>query len=391
MFCLNLMWTRCMAIKLTFPSVSEYSGLKLSATQFSWELATLQSAQVCFLNSWRRRNCDRAARTEAALFWLWHGSLCSCHRALFLKHPAYDAWETRSLGWPEPQAQDAFVLGAHLLKGSAARPSLNTAWAIFISPPCSVWRRNQRAGKQFQLAGWGQTPEQRGPKPPGSPSTRRAAPLPPRTAEAEAPTTAPPPALAIGGSERRGALSVWMGAPGAGAQAQRRGAVEAGGAEGPLGGEEGRASSGPRDLRRAGAGGARLPPAVPLPGEEPPARGPAWGRGRGHPSVAWGGRCCSCVASAALSGLAGPREVSSEASEGAPRRELTGRGVWCGAGWGASVSRVWGPPALFGWAAGTRVRKPEAGWAAAGWSASCFLVARFLNESQVWELCSLTF
>lgn len=144
--------------------------------------------------------------------------------------------------------------------------------------------------------------------------------------------------------------------------------------EGGEGGEESRRSAGSRDPQRAGAGAARLPAAVPLPGEAPAARGLAWGRGHSHPSFAPGGRCRSSVASAALPGLAGPREVSSEASEGASRRELTGR-VGCvrhgGVGGGF---RVRGPGAVRfvrggrrGRALpGTRVKKPETGWGVAG-------------------------
>lgn len=130
---------------------------------------------------------------------------------------------------------------------------------------------------------------------------------------------------------------------------------------GALGGEESGGRSGSRDPQRAGAGAARLPPAVPLPSEAPAARGLAWRRGHGHPSVAPGGRCCSSVVSAALPGLAGPREVSSEASDGAPRRELSGTGLRVPDG-RVGGSGVPGPPAVFG--GGRRrpaLRGPERG------------------------------
>lgn len=194
-------------------------------------------------------------------------------------------------------------------------PSFRRVWArlsphssfrtIFIARPFSVWRRKKRTGKQLRLGGRGPG----GPSPAGSRSAHHAAPRPPR------------PAPAIGGSERRGALSVWMRATGAAAQAQRRGAGAGGRRCTPSWrrdpcAAEGRAgSAGSRGPARLGAGarGAPRPPAVSLPGPAP-----AGGRGRGHPPGARGGGCCGSAAPA-LCALAGPRQVSSGGRWRAPR------------------------------------------------------------------------
>lgn len=274
-------------------------------------------------------------------------------------------------------------------KGVCARPSRNAIGTILFAPPFSVWRRSNRAEEQFQLESWGQDPERRGDKPPNPSPRHPDSQCPTRPAErrqrsGQLPRPAPPPAPAIGGSERRGALSVWMGATGAGAQAQRRGAVEAGGAAGPLSGEDCCASSGPRDLRRAGAGGARLPPAVPLSGKAPPARGRAWGRGRGHPSVAWGCHCGSSVAIAALPWLVGPREVSSEASQGAPRRGMTGRGMHV-RGW---VERFCVPglgAACFVWVRGWGRRGGDASEETGNWMRSRWLRCGLLSYCEIFK------
>ncbi|XP_039107049.1 translation initiation factor IF-2-like [Hyaena hyaena] len=61
---------RCTEVKLLFPLYLAYTGLQLSRLppNFPGDRQLCSQHKFAFLNSWNRQNCDRRARTEAALF-----------------------------------------------------------------------------------------------------------------------------------------------------------------------------------------------------------------------------------------------------------------------------------------------------------------------------------
>lgn len=361
----------------------ECSCLKLSQTapRFSWEPAILQSTEVCFFNSWKRQSCD-SAEHWGCLVRTSHGALCSLHRARFLTHPAHAAGDPPSLGRDPALRAGGTGLGLPSFQGVRARaPLKNSFWTVFIAPPFPVWRRNKRTGEKLQFGGGGQIPEHRVTEGPPQPDTTQS----PPTQEAEAARRRRPRPAPRAGHWRvrksRGGVglngSAWSWGAGAeeGSGSERAARRTPGRPWDAPGGEESPGSSGPRDLPGAGSGGARWPPAVPLPGAASAARWAAGWRGRRRPPVARGGRCCSSAASSALPGLAGPREVSAEGRLRAPAAGGDREGA-CVCVWGvSSVSGVWGRPPLFGAGGAGAVggdrrggdagEKPETLWGAA--------------------------
>lgn len=146
----------------------EHSCLKVSkaTTQFSWESVIPQSTQVCFFNSWGRQNCDLTSRTEAALFRLSHGSLCSFHRALFfLNIPASALGRLILLAGTKPSGQEALVWDSHLLKGSGTVRRTFSGRYLLPHPQCL---EKKQEGKKATLVRWLRT-EPGGSGGPGAP------------------------------------------------------------------------------------------------------------------------------------------------------------------------------------------------------------------------------